>query len=177
MGSVAEYFNIEKSEIIEDIYIFKPSIHQDLRGTLFTSFYNDIFKNYIPEDLVFKHDKFSLSNKNVLRGIHGDHKSWKLVTSVYGEIFQVAVDCRINSTSYLKHETFNIDNANQKSILLPPGVGNAFLVLSDQAVYHYKLAYDGEYIDANQQFSVKWDDSRININWPINNPILSNRDK
>ncbi len=177
MGSVAENFKIEKSQIIDGVYTFSPSVFEDLRGTLFTSFYNDIFKGYIPENIDFKHDKFSQSHKNVLRGIHGDHKSWKLVTAVYGRIFQVAVDCRKDSPTYMEHEVFEISSVKQKSVLLPPGIGNAFLVLSEQAVYHYKLAYEGDYIDADQQFSVKWDDPEININWPIKNPVLSNRDK
>jgi len=164
MASVAEDFKIENSKTIEGVYIFKPAVHADLRGTLYTTFYNDIFREFIPADIHFKHDKFSLSKKNVLRGIHGDHKSWKLVTAVYGEIFQVAVDCRPESPTYLKHEVFKINSENQQSILLPPGVGNSFLVLSESAVYHYKLAYDGEYIDADQQFSYKWNDDKFNIN-------------
>ena len=56
-------------------------------------------------------------------------------------------------------------------------MGNAYFVSSDVAVYHYKLAYIGDYIDAGSQFSLKWDDPRIGIDWPCNNPILSDRDK
>ena len=56
-------------------------------------------------------------------------------------------------------------------------MGNAYYVSSDNAVYHYKLAYDGDYIDADQQFSVKWNDERINVAWPTKEPILSERDK
>ena len=56
-------------------------------------------------------------------------------------------------------------------------MGNAYCVISDEAVYHYKLAYEGDYIDADQQFSLKWNDPTIGITWPIKNPILSERDK
>ena len=59
----------------------------------------------------------------------------------------------------------------------PPGVGNGFLVLSDSSVFHYKWSYEGEYPDVDQQFTIKWDDKNININWPISNPILQLRDK
>jgi dTDP-4-dehydrorhamnose 3,5-epimerase len=62
-------------------------------------------------------------------------------------------------------------------ILMPPGFGNAFLVTSDYAVYNYKLAYDDVYNDHDKQFTYKWNDKKININWPIKDPILSNRDK
>ena len=168
---------IEKSEIIKDITIFKPSINEDLRGTLYTTFHRDIFDAFLPDQLSFKHDKFSKSYKNVLRGIHGDTKSWKLVTAVFGVVFQVVVDCRPESDSYLKWQGFNINQENPVSVLLPPGIGNAFFVESDVAVYHYKLAYPGEYLDAEDQFSVKWNDPNIGIKWPHNNPILSDRDK
>ena len=63
------------------------------------------------------------------------------------------------------------------SVLLPPGIGNAFYVRSEAAVYHYKLAYLGDYFDAADQFSVKWNDPEIAIEWPTNHPILSDRDK
>ena len=137
---------------------------------------NDVEK-LLPEELFFKHDKFSISNQNVLRGIHGDEKSWKLVTCVFGAIQQVVVDCRKDSDTYTLYESFNINEDNQISILIPPRLGNAYYVNSANAVYHYKLAYDGEYIDADKQFSYKWNDPVFNIKWPTNNPILSGRDK
>ena len=61
-------------------------------------------------------------------------------------------------------------------VLIPPGIGNAFYVNSEKATYHYKLAYHGEYVDADEQFTVPWDDPRINIEWPSRSPILSDRD-
>ena len=131
----------------------------------------------VNNNLSFRHDKFSYSKKNVLRGIHGDHKTWKLVTCVYGEIFQVVVDCRKNSDTYLKWEKFIIKECEPTLILIPPNMGNAFYVSSDSAVYHYKLAYEGSYVDADEQFSLKWNDPKINIHWPTTTPILSERDK
>jgi len=64
-----------------------------------------------------------------------------------------------------------------KLILIPPGFGNAFLVLSEYSIYNYKLAYRGDYNDYDKQFTYKWNDERIGIDWPLNNPILSKRDK
>ena len=60
---------------------------------------------------------------------------------------------------------------------MPPGLGNAFYVKSEIATYHYKLAYDGHYADVDEQFTVAWNDPRINIDWPTSDPILSERDK
>lgn len=170
-------FDIHESNLIKDVWILRPSVNDDLRGNIWTSFLKDRVEKLIPENLYFKHDKFSSSKKNVLRGIHGDTKSWKLVTCVFGEIFQVVVDLREGSSTYLQWQSFNIDSNNQQSVLIPPHMGNAYYVFSENAVYHYKLAYTGNYFDAKDQFSLKWNDERIGIDWPISNPILSLRDR
>jgi dTDP-4-dehydrorhamnose 3,5-epimerase len=175
--SKIDSFIIEESKKIAGVYTFKPSKGVDDRGIIYTSFYEDVFEKYLPKDLMFKHDKFSSSKKDVLRGIHGDTKSWKLVTCVYGEIYQVVVDCRKNSPTYKKWEAFTINSNEPQLILLPPNMGNSFFVNSETAIYHYKLAYEGEYLDAEDQFSIKWNDPTIGIKWPITNPVLSGRDK
>ena len=162
---------------MKDVFIIKPSISTDVRGNIWTSFIKNDIESLLPDNLYFKHDKFSKSKKNVLRGIHGDTKSWKLVTCVFGDIYQVVVDCRKNSSSYKKYEVFDINEINQISVLIPPKVGNAYYVKSNKAIYHYKLAYEGEYNDADKQFSYKWNDPTFNIKWPTKTPILSNRDK
>ena len=170
-------FDLAESTQIKGIFIIKPLISEDLRGNIWTSFIKNEIENLLPSDLYFKHDKFSTSKYNVLRGIHGDNKSWKLVTCVFGEIQQVVVDMRKDSSTYLKWQDFTINKNNQQLILIPPNIGNAYYVNSDQAVYHYKLAYDGDYLDADEQFSIKWNDPRIDINWMSNSPQLSSRDK
>jgi len=170
-------FDINESKIISGIFIITPSISSDVRGDIWTSFLKNDIEKLLPNNLEFKHDKFSTSNKNVLRGIHGDNKSWKLITCVYGDIQQVVVDLRINSSTYKHWQEFRINNKNQQLILIPPNMGNAFYVCSENAVYHYKLAYDGDYIDADEQFSLKWDDETIKIKWLTNTPYLSARDQ
>ena len=75
-------------------------------------------------------------------------------------------------------ETKNICKpCNNKQVKIPPGVGNGYCVLSHKAVVHYKWSFDGDYVDANEQFTVKWNDQKYYMNWPISNPILSERDK
>lgn len=169
-------FKIKKSKIINDVRIIYPSIACDNRGNIWTSFINDEIDPLLPGGLSFKHDKFSLSINNVLRGIHGDYKTWKLITCVYGEIHQVVVDLRKKSLSFMKWEKFIINKNSQCLILIPPGVGNAYYVTSDQAVYHYKLAYSGKYVDTYDQFTHPWNDTNLNIDWPTDKPILSSRD-
>jgi dTDP-4-dehydrorhamnose 3,5-epimerase len=169
-------FDIQQSIEISGIYVLTPSVSEDVRGNIWTSFLKDEVEMLLPDDLYFKHDKFSTSMHNVLRGIHGDTKSWKLVTCVYGEIQQVVVDLREDSPTYLKWQDFIINGNNQQLILIPPYMGNAYYVNSSEAVYHYKLAYGDDYIDADEQFSVRWNDDTIGIKWMSDNPILSNRD-
>ena len=169
-------FDIQESTEISGVYILTPSVSEDARGNIWTSFLKGEVEELLPDDLFFKHDKFSTSKHNVLRGIHGDTKSWKLVTCVHGEIQQVVVDMRKDSPTYKQWQDFIINKDNQQLILIPPNMGNAYYVNSSEAVYHYKLAYNGDYIDADEQFSVKWNDEEINIKWISDTPILSHRD-
>lgn len=169
-------FKIKRSRIISDVQIIHPSITNDNRGNIWTSFIKDEIESLLPDGLFFKHDKFSESVNNVLRGIHGDFKTWKLITCVYGEIHQVVVDLREKSPSHMKWEKFIINKNSQCLILIPPGVGNAYYVTSDHAVYHYKLAYLGKYFDYSDQFTYPWNDKNLNIDWPSDKPIISSRD-
>ena len=143
----------------------------DYRGDLYTIWKDDEF------DLNFNHDKVSTSRKHVLRGIHGDNKSWKLVTCLYGEIYFVIVDNRDSSDTFLQWESMMLTDRNRRQVLIPPGVGNGFLVMSHRSVFHYKWSYEGEYADVDQQFTIKWNDPIVGVDWPIDNPILSKRDK
>jgi dTDP-4-dehydrorhamnose 3,5-epimerase len=143
----------------------------DYRGDLYTIWKDDDF------DLNFNHDKVSTSRKHVLRGIHGDNKSWKLVTCLYGEVYFVIVDNRESSDTFLQWESMMLTDRNRRQVLIPPGVGNGFLVMSHRSVFHYKWSYEGEYADVDQQFTIKWNDPIVGVDWPIDNPILSKRDK
>jgi dTDP-4-dehydrorhamnose 3,5-epimerase len=157
--------------IFPEIKIFQPDSFEDYRGELYTLFKQE------EHELVFNHDKVSVSRQNVLRGMHGDSKSWKLITCLSGEIYFVVVDNRPESPNYLKWDSVILSEDNRIQVLVPPGFGNGHLVLSDKAVFFYKWSYEGEYPDVRDQFTLKWDDSKVNIHWPINNPILSKRDK
>lgn len=157
--------------MINDVIVREQDAFTDYRGDLFTTWKEGDF------DLKFNHDKVSTSRKHVLRGIHGDNKSWKLVTCLYGEIYFVLVDNRESSDTFIQWDSMILSDRNRKQVLIPPGVGNGFLVLSDHSVFHYKWSYPGKYADVDEQFTIKWNDPIIGIDWPINNPILSRRDK
>lgn len=156
---------------LKDIKQFYLSSYEDFRGSMFTTY--DEHKM----DLKFHHHKVCVRYKSVLVGIHGDFKAHKLITCLYGRIYFVAVDARPESSDYLKHKTFILGHENKLQLLLPPGIGTSFLVLSDVCIYDYKLSYSGEYNDYDKQFTLKWNDETLDIHWPIKNPILSERDK
>ena len=170
-------YSIRNSKIINDLIIIKPSVHWDVRGNIYSSYNKDFYKDILPKDLEFKHDKFAFSKHNVLRGLHGDSKTWKLVSCVSGKIFQVVVDLRKNSSTYMQWQSFVLDSEDYRQILIPPNFLNGYYVMSESAVFHYKLSYDGDYIDANDQMTYKWNDDKFSIKWPCLTPILQSRDK
>lgn len=110
--------------------------------------------------------------------MHGDKKTWKLVSCVFGKVFFVVVNNIKNSKFYLRKKTFILDHKNNKQVLIPPNYANGFLCLSDHCVFHYKLSYKGRYFDVKNQQVLKWNDKRLKIKWPkTKNLILSKRDK
>ena len=163
---------IKMKDDIEGVLISEPDVYTDFRGDLWTIWKKN--ENYA--GIEFNHDKVSTSRKNVLRGIHGDLKSHKLITCLFGELYFVYVDNREGSKTYGEHRSMILDDKKRKQVLLPPGIGNGFLVLSDHSVFHYKWAYEGIYPDVKDQFTIKWNDPELNIHWPISNPILQLRD-
>ena len=151
---------------------FTNSSFKDHRGYYWTSWKKGLTKN-----IEFKHDKFSLSKKNVLRGLHGDNKTWKLVSCPYGKCLLVVVNFVKKSKDYLKCKTWVLSHKNGVQILIPPNYANGHLCLTDMCLFHYKLSYKGPYSGPKRQFSLRWNDPKINIQWPIKKPILSQRDK
>lgn len=168
---------VKNGEILKDIKIFEPSINYDERGSIFTTYDKKFYNKFLPEGLEFNHDKFAESKHNVLRGLHGDTKTWKLITCIYGEIYEVVADLRNDSKTFQKWEAFELNSKNKKQILVPSNFVNGYYVKSDFAVFHYKLAYNDEYFDVGKQTVIKWDDKKLNIDWPCTDPILQARDK
>ena len=148
---------------IDGVKILDTDVFTDHRGDLWTTWKKDEF----PYDINFNHDKVSSSRKRVLRGIHGDYKSTNFVY----------IDNREESETYLEWNSIILNDRSRKLVLLPPGVGNGFLVLSDFSIFSYKWSYEGNYPDVDEQFTLKWNDPLLQIDWPINNPILQLRDK
>ena len=157
---------------LNEIKYFTTDSFKDSRGEIWTTWDN----NY-SNKLRFNLDKFTTSKKGVLRGFHGDAKSWKLVTCIRGKILSVIVDYRPKSKNYLKFTSIIMSDKNKKSLIIPPMFLNSWLCLSKDCIYSYKYSFTGKYSDVEDQISLKWNDSKINFKWPNKKPILSNRYK
>ena len=155
------------------VLLIKPDIHEDFRGSN-VSLYNE--KEYAEKGVQvhFVEDKISTSFKHVLRGIHGDPDTWKLISCVYGKVYLVVVNCDKESKEFGKWQSFVLSAENRLQVLVPPNFGNGHLVLSETAVFHYKWS---AYYDFSKQFSYRYNDPQFKVWWPIKNPILSQHDE
>jgi len=158
---------------LDGVLSIKPTVFEDFRGE-YVEIYNDAFYKEKGIDAKFIQDDISVSSKNVLRGIHGDDQTWKLISCLYGKFYLVVVNCNKQSKDFSKWQSFVLSDKNRLQVLVPPKYGNAHLVLSNMTIFHYKQS---TYYDRTKQFTYKWDDPRLNIWWPIKNPILSKRDQ
>lgn len=158
---------------LEGVLLIKPDIFSDHRGE-YTEIYNEALykKNGIVPDFI--QDDIVISKKNVLRGIHGDQKTWKLISCLSGEFFLAVINCDKNSKKFGCWQSFILSDKNRLQILVPPKYGNGHLVLSGKTAFHYKQS---TYYNRKAQFTYRWDEPEFNITWPIKNPILSDRDK
>ena len=168
------------SKKLEEVAIIQPDVFYDYRGEYVETWNVENYKifDHLVNDgksITFKQDDISTSVKHTLRGLHGDSKTWKLVSCVYGSLLQVVVDMRESSDTYLEYDMFSINDKNRSQILIPPGFANGHLVMSDFGIFNYKQST--LYTGASTQFTVKWNDPKLNIPWPIDSPILSSRDK
>ena len=163
---------VEKTDLEGVLIIDPPTNFRDFRGE-YIEIYNQrlyeengIRQNFIQDDI-------STSKKNVLRGIHGDATTCKLVSCLYGEFYLVVVNNNPESKQYKQWQSFSLSDVNRKQVLIPPMYGNGHLVLSDKCIYHYKQTTE---YNREGQFTIMWNDPEYNIKWPIQNPILSKRD-
>ena len=163
-----EQTNLEKVQLISP-----PTIFEDFRGE-YIEIYNKSLMSESGIEIEFIQDDISISRKNVLRGLHGDNKTWKLVSCLYGSFYLVVLNLDQKSSQYGEHVSFTLSDKNRKQVLIPPNHANGHLVLSDEAIFHYK---QNSNYDRSSQFTIKWNDPKFKIWWPISDPIVSKRDQ
>ena len=167
---------VEEKEI-EGIIIFETEVFRDDRG-YFMEFYNEKrFNHNLLENFSFKQDNISCSKKNVLRGLHFQappYEQGKLIQVLKGKVIDVVVDLRMNSKTFGKHMKIELSSDNCKQLWIPPGFAHGFLTLEDDTLFSYKCT---NHYSKNHEMDLLWNDENLNIEWGIENPIISEKDK
>lgn len=162
-----------KTKLDGVLLITPPTIFEDHRGAYVETYNKELYK-LAGVDLEFIQDDISTSSRHVLRGIHGDATTWKLVSCLHGRFYLVVVNWDETSPQYKQWEGFVLSDQNHQQVLIPPRFGNGHVVTSETAIFHYKQT---TYYNRAAQFTIPWNDPELNIWWPIKTPILSRRDE
>lgn len=167
----------EKTKL-DGVYIIEPRVFEDARGYFFEAFKKNEFEENIGE-VDFVQDNESKSSYGVLRGLHyqkGDSAQAKLVRVIKGCVVDVAVDIRRSSPTFSEYVMVELSEENKRQLYIPRGFAHGFLVLSDEAVFTYKV--DNVYAPQSEA-SIRYDDKDIAIEWPIpmDKVIVSDKDR
>jgi dTDP-4-dehydrorhamnose 3,5-epimerase len=163
---------VEKTAL-KGVLLITHDVFEDHRGE-YLELYNEKHFDEAGIPVKFVQDDISVSAKDVLRGIHGDVETTKLVTCLSGRMYLVIVCCDEASPDFGKWVSFTVTEKNRHQVLAPPKHGVAHLALSDRIIFHYKQS---TYYNPAGQFTYKWNDPRFGIWWPCKNPVLSRRDE
>ena len=160
---------------LRDCVIIEPKVFGDERGFFLETFQARRYADIAGIDLPFVQDNHSRSSKGVLRGLHFQKTKpqGKLVRVVSGEVYDVAVDIREGSDTFGRWHGVILSAQNKRQFWVPPGFAHGFVVLSEIADFEYKCT---DYYDPSDEDSIFWDDPDLNIDWPIENPVVSDKD-
>jgi dTDP-4-dehydrorhamnose 3,5-epimerase len=166
-----------KKTKIPDLMVIEPSLFADERGYFLESFNLEKFENQIGQ-IKFIQDNESKSSRGVLRGLHFQNPPFnqaKLVRCIVGRVMDVAVDIRKGSPTYGKHLAIELSGENKRQLFIPRGFAHGFSVLSDSAIFAYKV--DNKYAPESDS-GIKYDDKKLNIDWGLTKEevILSEKD-
>lgn len=166
----------EKTKL-DRVLLIKPEIFEDFRGE-YVEIYNE--KLYIDNintinhaNIKFVEDDISISMRRSLKGVHGDDRTWKLISCLYGKFYLVVINYDKDSKEFGKWQGFTLSDKNRFQILVPPKFGNGHVALSEMSIFGYKQS---EYYDPKRQFTIVWNDPRFDMWWPVKSPIVSIRD-
>ena len=170
--------NYIKTEI-PDVWVCEPKVFADARGYFMETWRASDFNEHIGHEVNFVQDNQSMSSRGVLRGLHfqkGEFSQAKLVRVLQGTVVDVAVDLRQSSPTFGKYVMVELSAENKRHLFIPRGFAHGFQVLSETAVFTYKV--DNIYAP-QAECSIRYDDPKIGIAWPITNPqelLLSEKD-
>lgn len=161
---------------IPDLVLIEPKVFIDPRGFFLETFKKSDFKNFGIAD-EFVQDNCSFSERNVIRALHYQlppKAQGKLVSVLKGKVWDVAVDIRKNSPYFLKWLGMELNEENHRMFYIPPGFAHGFAVLSENAHFLYKCT---EEYSPGFERGIRWNDPEINIQWPVAEPLISDRDR
>jgi dTDP-4-dehydrorhamnose 3,5-epimerase len=160
---------------LPDLALIEPEIYGDERGFMVETFRADAWRE-LGADADFVQENHSRSGKGILRGIHFQTAPGqaKLVRCARGRIWDAIVDLRRDSPTYRRWEGHELDDERHRQLFVPIGFGHGFCVLSETADVTYKLS---SYYDPDTEAGIAWDDPEVGIEWPLADPVLSQRDR
>ena len=160
---------------IADVFMIKPKVFGDPRGYFMETYQQERYADLgIPG--VFVQDNVSMSPRGVLRGLHwqSPNEQGKLVSVLQGEVYDVAVDIRPESPTFGKWVGAYLSSDNHHQLWIPPGLAHGFCVTSESALFSYKCT---DYYAPGSEKCIRWDDAELDIQWPIQNVVVSEKDK
>jgi dTDP-4-dehydrorhamnose 3,5-epimerase len=160
---------------LEGLLVIKPRVFGDDRGYFFESWSKQSFTE-VGLDLDFVQDNQSLSGKGVLRGLHFQSPPYaqgKLVRVIKGAVLDVAVDIRKDSPTYGQYFSVELSEENKTIVWVPPGFAHGFATLKDNTIFTYKCT---EVYNKESEGALLWNDKDLNINWEVNDPLVSEKD-
>jgi dTDP-4-dehydrorhamnose 3,5-epimerase len=160
---------------LDGVVLIEPEVHGDARGFMVETYRRDTWAE-LGVDVEFVQHNHSRSSKGTLRGLHFQTEPGqaKLVRCPRGKIFDVAVDLRTGSATYGEWEGHELDDEAHRQLFVPAGFGHGFAVLSDVADVAYLLSST---YDPATESGIAWDDPEVGVEWPLDDPLLSERDK
>lgn len=158
------------------VLIIEPEVHGDERGFFMETFHVERYRELVGIDVTFVQDNHSRSRYGVLRGMHAQrlHPQGKLVRVARGEVFDVALDIDPQSPTFGQWEGTRLSDVNGRQMWIPPGYAHGFVVLSEVADFEYKCS---DYYHPDDEYGVIWNDPDAGIQWPLADPVLSDKDK
>ena len=155
--------------LIQDCKKILPSIFYDFRGEYVETYNKIAYEQICPNEFI--EDDISMSRRHVLRGLHGDPKTWKLIQCLHGEILFTVLDCRLDSRTRGKWQQWTLSERNRWQILVPANCANGHFCLTDSCLFSYKQSVNYR---EQEQFSYHY--TSCDIPWPISTPLISKRD-
>lgn len=157
---------------LHGVRLILPEVFTDHRGSYVEIFDSEKYRE-LCSGIEFVQDDLSISHTNVLRGVHGDWRTTKLVSVLAGTGYALLADNRPESPTYRRWQAFPLTGDNRHQLLIPPGVGNSVYAVEGPLLYWYK---QDQHWAPGQQFTIRWDDPAWGFVWPATDPILSRRD-